>query len=76
MGRPRVSMWPVRTTGGVMLATWQTFMQDDVISHLPTKLQHPVEILIYFAILGAMAVIPLLLRLGWAVASTDLDDQR
>jgi len=59
-----------------VLATWQTFMQDDVISHLPTKLQHPVEILIYFAILGAMAVIPLLLWLAWAVASTDLGEQR
>jgi len=58
-----------------MLATWQTFM-NSVISHLPTKLQHPVEILIYFAILGAMAVIPLALWLGWAVASTHVDEKR
>jgi TRAP-type C4-dicarboxylate transport system permease small subunit len=57
-----------------MLATWQTFM-NSVISHFPPKLQHPVEILIYFAILGAMAVIPLLLWLGWSVAATDLDDK-
>jgi hypothetical protein len=57
-----------------MLASWQTFM-NGVIDWFPEKLEHPVEILIYFMILGAMAVIPLILWLGWAVASTDLDEQ-
>jgi hypothetical protein len=57
-----------------MLATWQTFM-NSVISVFPEKLQHPIEILIYFVILGTMAVVPLILWLGWAVSSTDVDQQ-
>jgi len=52
-----------------VLATMQTFM-GHLTSWLPVKLQHPVEVLIYFAILGVMAVIPLVLWLGWAVRST------
>jgi hypothetical protein len=39
-------------------------------SWLPAKLQHPVEVLIYFAILGVMAVLPLAIWLGWALRST------
>jgi hypothetical protein len=55
-----------------MLATWQTFM-NGVISWFPEKLQHPIEILIYFVILGTMAVVPLIAWLGWAVSTTDVD---
>jgi hypothetical protein len=52
-----------------MLATMQTFM-GHLTSWLPEKLQHPVEVLIYFGILGVMAVLPLVLWLGWALRST------
>jgi TRAP-type C4-dicarboxylate transport system permease small subunit len=63
-----------RTRETPMLATWQTFM-NSVINHFPEKARHPVEILIYFAILGVMAVVPLILWLGWAVSTTDFDEQ-
>jgi hypothetical protein len=62
-----------RETG--MLASWQTFM-DSVISVFPDKLQHPIEILIYFAILGTMAVVPLILWLGWVVSTTHVEERR
>ena len=52
-----------------MLGTTQTFM-GHLTSWLPAKLQHPVEVLIYFAILGVMAVLPLAIWLGWALRST------
>jgi len=58
----------------LMLATMQTFL-NGLISWLPAKLQHPAEILLYFAILGTMAVVPLLVWLGWAVRSTDVDQR-
>jgi len=50
-----------------MLASMQTFM-NGLTSWLPAKLEHPAEILLYFAILGAMSVTPLILWLGacWA----------
>jgi len=63
-----------RTGRASMLATMQTFM-NGLTSWLPTKLEHPAEILLYFAILGAMSVIPLLAWLGWAVRSTDREAQ-
>jgi hypothetical protein len=63
-----------RERGDPMLASWQTFM-NSIISVFPEKLQHPIEILIYFAILGVMAVVPLILWLGWAVSTTDLDER-
>ena len=53
-----------------MLASMQTFM-NGLTSWLPAKLEHPAEILLYFAILGAMSEIPLLAWLGWAVRSTN-----
>jgi hypothetical protein len=49
---------------------------DSVISVFPDKLEHPIEILIYFAILGTMAVVPLILWLGWVVSTTDVDERR
>jgi hypothetical protein len=58
-----------------MLASWQTFM-DSIISVFPDKLQHPIEILIYFAILGVMAVVPLILWLGWVISATDVEERR
>ena len=58
-----------------MLASMQTFM-NGLTSCLPPKLEHPAEILLYFAILGAMSVIPLLAWLGWAVMSTNRAAER
>jgi hypothetical protein len=58
-----------------MLAeTMQEFM-GKLTSWLPAKLEHPAEILLYFAILGTMSVVPLLVWLGWAVASTDTEQR-
>ena len=57
-----------------MIASMQTFM-NGLTSWLPAKLEHPAEILLYFAILGAMSVTPLLVWLGWAVRSTDHEAQ-
>jgi hypothetical protein len=56
-----------------MLGTMQTFM-GHLTSWLPEKLQHPVEVLIYFALLGLMAIVPLALWLGWAMRSTESSD--
>ena len=53
----------------MLLATMQTFM-GHLTSWLPQKLQHPAEVLLYFGILGVMAIVPLALWLGWAMRST------
>jgi hypothetical protein len=52
-----------------MLATSQDFI-NGLIDHLPQKLQLIAEIAVYFALLTAMMMVPLLLWLGWAVSST------
>ena len=52
-----------------MLATSQDFI-NGLLDHLPQKLQLIAEIAVYFALLTAMMMIPLMLWLGWAVSST------
>jgi hypothetical protein len=43
---------------------------NTLTSWLPNGLEPLAQLLIYFVILGAMAATPVLLWLGWAVAST------
>ncbi|MEP6758124.1 MAG: hypothetical protein ABJB55_02910 [Actinomycetota bacterium] len=52
-----------------MLATSQDFI-NGLLDHLPQKLQLIAEIAVYFALLTAMMLIPLMLWLGYAVSST------
>ena len=58
-----------------MLATSQDVI-NGLLDHLPQKLQLIAEIAVYFALLTAMMMIPLMLWLGWAVASTKKQQAR
>ena len=57
-----------------MLATSQDFI-NGLLDHLPQKLQLIAEIAVYFALLTALMMIPLVLWLGYAVASTKTREQ-
>ena len=46
-----------------------------LLDHLPQKLQLIAEIAVYFALLTALMLIPLVLWLGYAVASTKKREQ-
>jgi hypothetical protein len=47
---------------------------NSLVDWLPwTWLQELAEIMLYFAILGVMAIVPLLAWTGWAAASTRRD---
>ena len=52
-----------------MLATMQEFITS-LIDWLPTALEHLAELVVYFALLTALMMIPLVLWLVYAVAST------
>jgi len=57
-----------------MLATSQDFI-NGLLDHLPQKLQLIAEIAVYFALLTAMMLIPLVLWFGYAMASTKKQEQ-
>jgi uncharacterized membrane protein len=57
-----------------MLATSQDFI-NGLIDHLPQKLQLIAEIAVYFALLTALMLIPMMLWLGYAVSSTKKREQ-
>jgi hypothetical protein len=57
-----------------MLATSQDFI-NGLLDHLPQKLQLIAEIAVYFALLTAMMLIPLVLWLGYAMASSKKQEQ-
>jgi hypothetical protein len=57
-----------------MLATSQEFI-NGLLDHLPQKLQLIAEIAVYFALLTALMMVPLVLWLGYAVASAKKREQ-
>jgi uncharacterized membrane protein len=67
-------MWPHPTPEETMLASSQDFI-NGLIDHLPQKLQLIAEIAVYFALLTALMLIPMMLWLGYVVSSTKKREQ-
>ena len=57
-----------------MLATSQEFI-NGLLDHLPQKLQLIAEIAVYFALLTALMMVPLVLWLGYVISSTKKREQ-
>jgi hypothetical protein len=58
-----------------MLATSQEVI-NNLLDHLPQKLQLIGEIAVYFALLTALMLIPMVLWLGYAMSTTKKREQR
>ncbi len=52
-----------------MLATSQEFI-NGLLDHLPQKLQLIAELVVYLALLTVLMAVPIMLWLGYAIAST------